>query len=200
MATGYGTYMAMPLMRASWRPDMTEEEARCVPVLCFAHVHPFELAELSPEVRPRPQATPQRLHACAVLPRRAGLQQGSIDLACSPFCSAKPHLLPRLLAHSPSLNLLRMPFAARCHPRPVARAQYLVGKVTAGEGVSISEPFQLDTKWDYKLFVDPNSSALDCLARAAAAAARVRTCGVQEWSRARGCRRTWHVNVLTGAT
>ena len=30
IATGYGAYMATPLLRNAWKPDLTEEEARKV--------------------------------------------------------------------------------------------------------------------------------------------------------------------------
>lgn len=29
LATGYGTYLAIPILRKKWRPDLEEGEARC---------------------------------------------------------------------------------------------------------------------------------------------------------------------------
>ncbi|KAK9827805.1 hypothetical protein WJX74_003127 [Apatococcus lobatus] len=38
--------------------------------------------------------------------------------------------------------------------------KFQIAKVTASEGVSISEPFALPTKWEYKAFVDPTRNAV----------------------------------------
>lgn len=82
VTTGYGLYMAAPLLRKAWRPDLTEAEAR------------------------------------------------------------------KMLEDS-----ARVLYYRDC--RTINR--FTLGTVTAA-GVTISEPFELETKWDYKKFVDPTAN------------------------------------------
>lgn len=81
LATGFGHHFAMPILRKSWREDLTLEEAK------------------------------------------------KLLLECMRICLYRD-----------------------C--RTINRIQ--IAKVD-GSGVDISEPVQMDTKWDYKLFVDPKS-------------------------------------------
>jgi len=38
--------------------------------------------------------------------------------------------------------------------------KFILAKVSGGEGVAISKPFALDTKWDLKAFVNPSKHAV----------------------------------------
>lgn len=82
IATGFGAYVALPLLRKHWHPEMSEAEARLL------------------------------------------LEQ------CITVCFYRYTL---------SIN------------------RYTLGKVTAA-GVEISAPYELKTKWDYKLFINPDAS------------------------------------------
>lgn len=85
LATGYGTYLAIPILRRKWRPDMTYDEAKGL------------------------------LEEC--------------------------------------MNVL---FYRDC--RTINR--YHLGKVTK-EGVEISEPYSLQTQWEFKRFINPQAVALE---------------------------------------
>jgi 20S proteasome subunit beta 7 len=80
-STGYGTYLAMPLIRKRWRPDMTYDEAKSL------------------------------LDDCMTV----------------------------------------------CYYRDCkAINRYILANVN-GDGVHLSEPYELPTRWDYSLFVDPKA-------------------------------------------
>ena len=38
--------------------------------------------------------------------------------------------------------------------------KYVLAKVTGADGVAISKPFALDTKWDLKAFINPSKHAV----------------------------------------
>lgn len=149
LATGLGMYMALPLMRNQWSPEMSEAEARTLLETALKICY-YRDTRASNKAR----ASAAAPHACIEHTR-------TLRLSCArqvgSACPGYPCAHSSSLADPCFLSSAARPLSLLCTMRA---AQIQIARVDA-TGVHIEEPITLVGEWNHAAFIAGSAKAGD---------------------------------------